>query len=134
MMASARPFLGRGFAFPIRPNARGGLDWVEDAAAVERSIWIILTTARGEMQMQPRFGCGMHDLVFADNTPSSRAVVAQQVGEALTEWEARIDLLDIRVNEGDLPTAMVIEIDYRLRSNNAVFNLVYPFYPTEGAG
>ncbi len=134
MTASARPFLGRGFGFPIRVNARGGFDWVEDAAAVERSVWIILTTARGEMQMQPRFGCGIHELVFADNTPAARAVVAQQVAEALTEWEARIDLLDVRVSEGDEPTALVIEIDYRLRSNNAFFNLVYPFYPREGRG
>jgi uncharacterized protein len=131
-MTSARPFLGRGFGYPLRPNARGGLDWVEDDAAVERSVWIILSTARGEMQMQPRFGCGIHELVFADNTPASRAVVAQQVSEALAEWEARIDLVDVRVNEGSEPTEMVIEIDYRLRSNNAFFNLVYPFYPREG--
>jgi phage baseplate assembly protein W len=133
-MISARPFLGRGLAFPLRPNTRGGFDWIEDAAAVERAIWIILTTSRGEVQMQPRFGCGIHELVFADNTPPSRAVVAQQVTEALTEWEARIDLVDVRVNEGDAPTSMMIEIDYRLRSNNAFFNMVYPFYPVEGQG
>jgi uncharacterized protein len=27
---------------------------------------------------------------------------------------------------------MAIEIDYRIRANNAFFNLVYPFYPREG--
>jgi len=132
-MSATRPFLGRGFGYPFRPGARGGLPWVEDAAAVERAIWIILSTARGEMPMQPRFGCGIQDLVFADNTPATRAVAAQLVSEALSEWEARIDLVDVRVREAaEGPTGMAIEIDYRLRSNNAFFNLVYPFYPREG--
>ena len=28
---------------------------------------------------------------------------------------------------------LTIKIDYRIRSNNAFYNLVYPFYLTEGA-
>ncbi|MBO1076176.1 GPW/gp25 family protein [Roseomonas marmotae] len=128
----ARPFLGRGVGFPFRVGPRGNLPWVEGAAAVERAIWIILSTARGEMPMQPRFGCGIQELVFADNTPASRGVVAQLVTEALSEWEPRIDLVDIRVREGGEQTVMAIEIDYRLRADNAFFNLVYPFYPREG--
>ena len=131
-MIATRPFLGRGFGFPLRVGPRGGLPWVEDAAAVERGIWIVLSVARGEMPMQPRFGCGIQELVFADNTAASRAVVAQLVTEALSEWEPRIDLVDVRVREGEEPTTMAIEIDYRIRANNAFFNLVYPFYPREG--
>ena len=70
---TSREFLGNGWAFPLRVNARGGLDWVRGEANVQRSIWIILSTARGEMQMNPRFGCGIHDFVFTDNTPANRA-------------------------------------------------------------
>lgn len=129
---TTRPFLGRGTALPLRPNARGTLERAEGPALVEQSIWTILMTPRGSVEMEPRFGCGIASLVFSDNTAAARAIVAQQVSEALTEWEARIDLLDVRVEEGSEPSEMLIEVDYRLRANNAFFNLVYPFYVREG--
>jgi phage baseplate assembly protein W len=137
MMANAnttRAFLGNGWAFPLRINARGGLDWVNGEANVQRAIWIILSTSRGEMQMNPRFGCGIHDLVFTDNTPANRGQIAHQVRAALLEWEQRIDLIDVRVVEGEGPTTLLIEIDYRLRSNHALGNLVYPFYIQDASG
>jgi Bacteriophage baseplate protein W len=131
---SSRAFLGTGWAFPVRVNGRGGLDWVSGEEAVQRSIWIILSTARGEMQMNPRFGCGIHDFVFTDNTPANRAAIAHQVRAALVEWERRIDVLDVRAVEGETPATLLIEIDYRLRANNAFGNMVYPFYVTEDQG
>lgn len=128
----SRAFLGRGVAFPLRVNARGGLDWSAGEASVQQSIWIILATARGEMQMNPRFGCGIHDFVFRANTSANRAQIAHQVRSALLEFERRIDLMDVRVREGENATTMLIEIDYRLRANHAFGNLVYPFYIRDG--
>lgn len=130
--APSRAFLGTGPAFPLRVNPRGGLDWAREEALVQQSIWIILATAKGEMQMSPRFGCGIHDLVFVANTPANRAQIAHQVRAALLEWERRIDLIDVRVTEGESPTALMIGIDYRLRSNHAFGNLVYPFHILDG--
>ena len=60
--------------------------------------------------------------------------IAHQVRAALLEWEQRIDLIDVRVVEGESRTTLLIEIDYRLRSNHAFGNLVYPFYIREQAG
>ena len=33
-------FLGQGWAFPVRVNARGGLDWSADAKSIDEAIWI----------------------------------------------------------------------------------------------
>jgi uncharacterized protein len=129
-----RAFLGTGFGFPLGVNARGGFDWTAGEANVQRAIWIILSSARGEMQMTPRFGCGIHDYVFTDNTPANRASIAHQVRMALLEWEKRIDLIDIRVVEGESPSMLLIEIDYRLKASHALGNLVYPFYVGEQRG
>ncbi|SIT58622.1 GPW/gp25 family protein [Mesorhizobium prunaredense] len=129
-----RAFLGNGFGFPPMVNARGGFDWIAGEANVQRAIWIILSTARGEMQLNPRFGCGIHDYVFTDNTPANRASIAHQVRMALLEWEMRIDLIDIRVVEGESPSTLLIEIDYRLKASHALGNLVYPFYVGEQQG
>jgi phage baseplate assembly protein W len=131
---SSRAFLGNGIAFPLRVNSRGAIEQAGEEALVQQSIWVILATAKGEMQLNPRFGCGIHDFVFVANTPANRAQIAHQVRSALLEWERRIDLLDVRVFEGETPTTLMIEIDYRLRANHAFGNLVYPFHILDGGG
>ena len=85
--------------------------------------------------MLPEFGCGIHDLVFEANTAALRGLVREQVRDALTRWEPRIDVVDVRV---ETPTPaqrnyLVILVDYRVRANNAFFNLVFPFFLDEGA-
>ena len=131
-----RDVVGRGWPFPIRPDRDGRLTFLGEGEKVRQSIWLILSTAPGERQMRPDFGCGVHDLVFAPNTAALRGVVQQQVRDALTRWEQRIDLLDVRVetDPGEpLGNRLLIRVDYRLRSGNAFYNLVYPFYINEGS-
>src|SRR6202023_1717627 len=95
--STTRKFLGTGWKFPVRVSAAGGLTFSEGEQSVEEAIWILLGTARGERQMLPRFGCGIHDLVFATNSPATQANVQHLVKDALTEWEPRIDVLDVNV-------------------------------------
>lgn len=135
MSAVEADFLGRGLAFPIRPDQSGALPKASGAEKVRQSIWLILATAPGERQMRADFGCGIHDLVFQANTTALHGVVAQQVRTALTTWEPRIDLLDVVVEAPPEATNhLLIRISYRIRSNNTAHNLVYPFFLTEGVG
>lgn len=127
-MTATRKFLGSGFAFPLRVDPRGGIERASEENLVQQSIWVILSTAKGELQRNPRFGCGIHDFVFTANTPANRAQIAHQVRQALLEWERRIDLVDVRVAQGEGANVLLIAIDYRLRANHAYGNLVYPFY------
>jgi phage baseplate assembly protein W len=130
-----RNFLGTGWKFPVRTSPAGGLTFSQGEQSVEEAIWILLGTARGERQMLPRFGCGIHDLVFAPNSPATQGNVQHLVKDALTEWEPRIDVLGVSVTSADdEDNTMLIRVDYRIRSNNTFGNLVYPFYITEGAG
>lgn len=133
MAAQVKDFLGKGWRFPLKPDAGGRLTYASGPEKVEQSIWLILSTAPGERLMRPEFGCGIHELVFEANTSALRGVVRERVREALTTWEPRIDTLDIEVEapeEGR--NHLLIRVDYRLRSNNALYNLVYPFFLTEG--
>jgi phage baseplate assembly protein W len=130
-----RKILGIGWRFPVRIDARGGLSFSSFEQNVQESIWIILATARGERQMLPRFGCGMHDFVFAPNNSATLAEVAQTARDALTEWEPRIDVLSVRAEAtAEEPEKLLLRVDYRLRSNNSFQNLVYPFFIREGGG
>lgn len=130
---SGREFLGTGWNFPIRVNPRGGLSFVSAEQDIEQAIWIVLSTAPGERQMLPRFGCGIHDFVFAPNSAATRGTIATLVRKALTTFEPRIDVVDVRVDAtAEEPNKLLIRIDYRVRKSNAFQNLVYPFYLKEG--
>ncbi len=130
---ATRDFLGTGWTFPIRVTPQGGLSYSSSEQDIAEAIWIILGTAPGERPTHQRFGCGIHDYVFAPNNPTTRGNIAHSVRQALTRWEGRIDLLDVRVESGaEEPNRLLIGIDYRVRSTNAFHNLVYPFYIQEG--
>lgn len=131
----ASEYLGRGFAFPFLPDPDGRLPLVTGADRIRQSIWIILGTAPGERLLRPSFGCGIHDLVFEPNSAAVRGMVQARVRDALTRWEPRIDVIDVQVTTDDGErNHLFIGIDYRIRSNNAFYNLVYPFFVNEGVG
>jgi phage baseplate assembly protein W len=126
-------FIGQGWAFPVAPDPAGRLRYRGGDQLIRQSILLILRTAPGERQMRPEFGCGIHDLVFAANTAALRGLVQQQIRAALVRWEPRIDVLDVRVETPtDQRNYLQIHVDYRVRANNALFNLVFPFFLTEG--
>ena len=128
-------FLGRGWTFPVAPSSGGRLGYLDGDAKVRQSIWLILSTSPGEYVMLPSYGCGIHDLVFEANTAALRGLVQVHVRESLTRWEPRIDVIDVRVEtQPEARNHLLIRVDYRLRSNNAFYNLVYPFFINEGAG
>lgn len=128
-------FLGRGWNFPVKPGINGRLAFAGGEEKIRQSIWLILSTAPGERQMRPDFGCGIHDLVFEVNTAAMHGLVQTRVRESLTRWEPRIDVTDVRVETPpEARNYLLIRVDYRIRSNNAFYNLVYPFFINEGAG
>ncbi len=129
-----RDLIGRGWPFPVRSTERGRLTLLGGEEKIRQSLWLILSTAAGEREMRPAFGCGIHDLVFEANTAALRGMVRDKVREALTRWEPRIDLVDVRVETpAEARNYLLISIDYRVRANNSLFNLVYPFFLDEGA-
>ena len=135
-MSSAQPitraFLGVGWRFPLQVTSSGKIARSQYERRMEESIYLILGTAKGERVMLPDFGCGIHDLVFGINDPRTRSAVVQQVREALTKYERRIDVLAINAETSeDQPNLLLIRINYRVRANNAIGNLVYPFYINE---
>ena len=126
-------FLGRGFGFPL--GRVGSAALVGGVEKVQQSIYLILSTSPGERVMRPDFGCGIHDLTFMPNTDSLRGMVQVQVTEALARWEPRIDVIGVTaISDPNAPNRLLVDVEYRLRSNNALYNQVYPLFLSEGVG
>jgi uncharacterized protein len=121
-------FLGAGWTSPVRLEA-GQIVVAREEECIRQSIWMILSTSPGERVMRPDFGCGIHDRVFAANSAGNIGQTINEVYLALIRWEARIDLLNVdAVVDPQQRNRLLIQIDYRVRTTNNRFNLVYPFY------
>lgn len=128
-----RAFLGVGWKFPVQVTPTGAIATSALEQKIEESVYLILSTAQRERPMLPAYGCGIHDVVFAPDSPGTVAEVSATVRAALTAHEPRIDVLavDVATAPGQR-NVLLIRVDYRVRANNARGNLVYPFFITEG--
>jgi phage baseplate assembly protein W len=125
------PFLGSGISFPIRiDKEKGDLTISEAEENIRQSIWIILSTAKGERIMRTDFGCGIYELIFESISQTTAGRITEAVRESLLRWEPRIDVRDVQVTfESNSEGQKVnLRIDYQVRATNNAFNLVYPFY------
>jgi len=134
MQMDPKSYLGRGWSFPVRLHEKEGtISFSEYERDIQESIWIILSTRKGERVMRPDFGCGIHDLVFETINTTTLTDIEVRVREALAAFEARIDVMRVSAlsDGGGVDGKLRISIDYVVRGTNNQLNLVYPFYIKE---
>jgi phage baseplate assembly protein W len=128
-----RAFLGVGWAFPPQLEADGSVAEAIYEEDIRQAIRIIIFTNRGERLMRPDFGAGLNEFVFEPVNTATMALVENRVREALIAWEARIDVLEVKVtSDASERNKLLIDMTYRVRATNTKHNLVYPFYLQEG--
>jgi len=121
--------LGSGWNFPVAPSERNReLQLIGGPDKVRQAIWIILETEPGERVMRPNFGCGLRRYLMKPNTSATRALIQRDVERAISSWEPRIRLQEVRVEAGDDPSLIVIDLRYLHVRDGSTGNFVYPFY------
>jgi phage baseplate assembly protein W len=128
-MANEKDFLGKGLRFPVSINLNGGVSSSQLEENVRQSLFIILGTAPGERLNRPRFGCRIHDLMFAPNNSITAALAEVYCEEAIYKFEPRVGKVACRAQPNpDEPNRLDIRIEYVIAGKNDTRNLVYPFY------
>ena len=133
--APQHDFVGAGWAFPPDVNPNGGIALVSREREIEQAIQIIMLTHPGERPMRPMFGCPLRDYAFRSADTSTAAELALVTERAVTQWEPRVDVVDVIVRpDPDARNRLNIEVVYRIKHTNDERNLVFPFYtiPDEG--
>ena len=128
-MSDPSDFIGHGISFPLRVDQSGAIAMTSGASDIDSSIKMILTTAPGERVMRPMFGCRIWELLFEPINANTMGLMGEAVREAISRWEPRVTLenVDIVPDPGSIG-AVLIHLDYRVRTTNDRRNLVYPFY------
>jgi phage baseplate assembly protein W len=122
-------FIGKGWRFPILPNAIGSLAYVGGDANVEQSLRILLLTNLGERVMRANFGNKAQRQVFAPGSVQHLGLLETSIREAIRDWEPRVELdtINAEVDPSD-ETRVNVAISYRVRATNTRNNLVFPYY------
>ena len=126
-------FLGTGWGFPPEFTV-GGADvrMVSLDEDVRESLLIILSTRIRERAMHSTFGCDLHRFVFHEISARLETGLRQAVGDALLQYEPRIEVDEISVDfDEQIEGKVQINIDYTVTATNTRYNMVYPFYLNE---
>ena len=122
-------FLGRGWRFPLLPDASGALAYSDGPQHIEHSLKHILMTTFGERVMRPDFGCEAPDLVFAPGSVQYLRLLESSVRKAVRDFEARVELEFVTAEvEPEEQNRVTVRIGYQIRGANSRGNLVFPFY------
>jgi uncharacterized protein len=135
-MATDSKFLGTGWGFP--PS----FDWRDKKAVlvsqeedIEQSLRILLSTVPGERVMQPAYGCGLKRMVFESINESTVTEIKDIIAKAILFFEVRITLDEVQVELDEMQQGVLkLRLDYRVRTTNTRYNMVYPLYLLEGTG
>jgi uncharacterized protein len=128
-MGDEADFIGRGIRFPLGVDQTGALAMTTGPDDIDRSIRLVLATAKGERLMRPEFGCAIWDQLFEPVNANTLGLMAQAVRDAVSQWEPRAELKRVEVApDDDNPSLVNIGVWYKVRTSNDRRNLVHPFY------
>ena len=103
-----------------------------DATDIERSLYILLSTRKGERVMQPIYGCNLDVLLFEPISVTLVTYITDMIKTAIMYHEARITLNKVNIRDSDmLEGVILIELEYTIKLTNSRYNYVFPFYKNE---
>lgn len=127
-------FLGRGWSFPPQFSVKSGeVLMTADEDDIVASLTILLGTTLGERILYPKYGLNLRNMLFEPINTTAKTLLEERIKTVLLVHEARINVLGVnidltRIIEGQ----MNIEIEYVIQATNSRFNLVYPYYLSDG--
>ena len=83
---------------------------IEDVIAVKRAVKNLVQTNFYERPFQPELGCGIRELLFENFTPMTKVFLEKKIQEVLLNYEPRIDLESVKVDDDPDNNRLVVDI------------------------
>ena len=83
---------------------------IEDVIAVKRAVKNLVQTNFYERPFQPELGCGIRELLFENFTPMTKVFLENKITEVLLNYEPRIDLNSVRVDDDQDNNRLIVDI------------------------
>ena len=102
-------------AFRANPNT-GDVVRKYDINSVRQSVTNIIRTQPGERPFKPTFGCNLRRYLFENLTPDVILAMKTTVKFSLENFEPRITLLNVEVNDDIDKNSISITVEYFINS------------------
>lgn len=127
-------FLGIGWSFPPEFEPGVGVLMSADERDIRESLHILFQTGLGERLFQPKYGLDLAALSFEPISTTMKTLLEDQFRISIMIWEPRITLLRLSLDTSSqiLDGKILLDVDYAIKATNSRFNLVFPFYTSDG--
>lgn len=82
--------------------------------AIARSVRNLVLTQRGERPFAPSLGSGVNGLLFENMDSVTASVLRDEIVEVITNYEPRVELIDVTVTAVPDENAMNVRVQYRI--------------------
>ena len=93
-----------------RNTVTNDVNVVEDVIAIKRAVKNLVQTNFYERPFHPELGCGVRELLFENFTPMTRIFLQRKIEEVLTNYEPRITLQNVAVDDDQDNNRLVVDI------------------------
>tara|TARA_E500000178_G_scaffold124031_1_gene123932 strand:- start:81 stop:506 length:426 start_codon:yes stop_codon:yes gene_type:complete len=93
-----------------RNSVTNDINVVENVVAVKRAVRNLVQTNFYERPFQPELGCGVRQLLFENFTPLTKVFLERKIEEVLLNYEPRIDLQNVAVDDDQDENRLVVDI------------------------
>lgn len=128
-MNATNRFIGSGLIFPIQLDSQGRAITDNSLELLRTSIVHILATPKHFKWFNEKFGVRLWEVLEEPNDAVGIALVKTFVTEAISLWEPRVQLLEVKLEVDKATLEKVnIEIKYKVRNSKTVDSFIYAFY------
>lgn len=128
-----RALIGRGIKHPFSfSDTLGGVQSTAESEGIEKvnsSIYVSLSTRKGEYFMHPSFGSNLHKLLFEPYSPVLRDRIRLEVADTIARCVPQIRMTGISVDDSLLESesTLVVRGEYMILNTPVRGSFVFPF-------
>ena len=97
-----------------RNTTTNDVNIVEDVIAIKRAVKNLVQTNFYERPFHPEIGCGVRGLLFENFTPLTAVFMRKKIEEVLNNYEPRISLTGVNVDDDQDRNRLVVDIHFRI--------------------
>lgn len=106
----------------VHPNefsaVSGRTQLIKEIPAIEQSIRLLLTTAKGELFGDPSFGCNLYSYLYEYEGEVLNQLIKDDIVRTLTEQDTRVALTDKDITIVEDNLTLSITVRYQIRYTN----------------
>ena len=115
MPSSTRQFADLDLNFTPHP-VTGDVGFKKDENAIKQAVKNLVLTQNFESPFHSEIGSSLRSLLFEPATPMTKEILRKTISDTITNFEPRVDLIDVEIRYTLDDTAVDVRIVFKIRN------------------